>query len=263
MINLSLAGKTAIVCGSSQGIGKAAAMELAALGANIILIARNLSALELVREKLPTEEGQKHYALSADFDHPEELKGKVDKFLEKIHEIHILVNNTGGPTPGPAIDAHEDEFRIAFNRHLICNQIMVQAVLPKMKSGGYGRIINVISTSVKQPIPNLGVSNTVRGAVANWSKTLSLELGKFGITVNNVLPGSTSTGRLEAIITGNANKKQLSTKDVEAAMLKEVPIGRFATPEEIAYAIAFLASPAAAYINGINLPVDGGRTASL
>ena len=263
MINLSLNGKTAIVCGSSQGIGKAAAMELAALGANVILIARNLSALELVREKLPTEQGQKHYTIAADFDHPEELKERVNKFLEKIHEIHILVNNTGGPAPGPAIEAHEDEFRIAFNRHLICNQIMVQAVLPKMKATGYGRIINVISTSVKQPIPNLGVSNTIRAAVANWAKTLSLELGKYGITVNNVLPGSTSTGRLEAIIANNADKKHSSTDEVEATMRKEVPVGRFAAPEEIAYAIAFLASPAAAYINGINLPVDGGRTASL
>jgi len=263
MINLNLKGKTAIVCGSSQGIGKAAAMEMAALGANIILVARNLSALELVKEQLPTAEGQVHYAIAADFDHPEDLKNKINLFLEKIHEVHILVNNTGGPNPGPANEAHEDEFRIAFNRHLICNQIMVQAVLPKMKAEGYGRIINVISTSVKQPIPNLGVSNTVRGAVANWAKTLSLELAKFGITVNNVLPGSTSTARLEGIINNNAEKRHLSTDDVIANMKKEVPAGRFAAPEEIAYAIAFLASPAASYINGINLPVDGGRTASL
>jgi len=263
MINLNLTGKTAIVCGSSQGIGKAAAMELAALGANVILIARNLSALELVKEQLPIEEGQVHYAMAADFDHPEELKEKVNKFLEKIHGIHILVNNSGGPAPGPANEATEDEFRIAFNRHLICNQVMVQAVLPKMKAGGYGRIINVISTSVKQPIPNLGVSNTIRAAVANWAKTLSLELAKFGITVNNVLPGSTSTARLEGIINSNADKKHLTIDEVEESMRKEVPAGRFAAHEEIAYAIAFLASPAASYINGINLPVDGGRTASL
>ena len=263
MINLSLKGKTAIVCGSSQGIGRAAAIELAALGANIILVARNISALELVKEQLPSEEGQNHYAIAADFDHPEHLKEVVNKFLEKIHEIDILVNNTGGPNPGPANEATEDEFRIAFNRHLICNQVMVQAVLPKMKVGGYGRIINVISTSVKQPIANLGVSNTVRAAVANWAKTLSLELAKYGITVNNILPGSTSTARLQGIINSNADKRHLSIDEVEEAMRKEVPAGRFASPEEIAYAIAFLASPSAAYINGINLPVDGGRTASL
>jgi len=263
MINLDLTGKTAIVCGSSQGIGRAAAVELATLGANIILVARNAGALELVRDQLPVAEGQKHAVIAADFDHPEDLKQKVNQYLEKVHEVHILVNNSGGPNPGPANSAHEDEFRIAFNRHLICNQIMMQAVLPKMKAVGYGRIINVISTSVKQPIPNLGVSNTIRAAVGHWAKTLSLELAKFGITVNNVLPGATYTGRLQAIISTNAQKKQVEPDDAEKEMLKEIPTGRFAAPEEIAYAIAFLASPAASYINGINLPVDGGRTASL
>ena len=263
MIDLNLSGKTAIVCGSSQGIGKAAAIELATLGASIILIARNADALELVREKLPVKSSQVHHILSADFDHPEELKTKLNYFLEKIHEVHILVNNTGGPAPGPANEAHEDEFRIAFNRHLVCNQILVQAVLPKMKAIGYGRIINIISTSVKQPIPNLGVSNTIRAAVANWAKTLAGELARYGITVNNILPGATNTGRLQSIIATNAGKKQVEPEVAEKEMLKEIPAGRFATPEEIAYAIAFLASPAAAYINGINLPVDGGRTASL
>jgi len=263
MIDLNLSGKTAIVCGSSQGIGRAAAMELAALGANIILIARNGDALKLVSEQLPATDSQKHRYLAADFDHPEELKIKLHSFLEKIHEVHILVNNTGGPAPGPANEAHEDEFRIAFNRHLICNHILMQAVLPKMKAEGYGRIINVISTSVKQPIPNLGVSNTIRAAVANWAKTLAGELGKYGITVNNVLPGATYTGRLQSIISNNANKKHIELDDAEKDMLKEIPAGRFAAPEEVAYAIAFLASPSAGYINGINIPVDGGRTANL
>jgi 3-oxoacyl-[acyl-carrier protein] reductase len=263
MINLDLSGKTAIVCGSSQGIGRAAAMELAALGANIILIARNPDALQLVRDQLPAVKGQKHDFLAADFTHPEELKKKLEQHLAKVHAVHILVNNTGGPAPGPASDAKEDEFRIAFNQHLVCNHILVQAVLPMMKSGGYGRIINVISTSVKQPIPNLGVSNTIRAAVANWSKTLSLELARFGITVNNVLPGATYTGRLQSIIANKASKKEIEPDEAEKEMLREIPAGRFASPEEVAYAIAFLASPAAAYINGINVPVDGGRTACL
>jgi 3-oxoacyl-[acyl-carrier protein] reductase len=263
MIDLNLTGKTAIVGGSSQGIGRATACELATLGANVILIARNADALELVREQLPTDKGQVHQILAADYSKPEELKQKVQKFLEKVHEVHILVNNTGGPAPGPANEANEDEFLNAFNQHLICNHIMMQAVLPKMKAIGYGRIINVISTSVKQPIPNLGVSNTIRASVANWSKTLSLELAKFGITVNNVLPGATYTGRLQSIISNKADKKNIQLDEAEEEMLKEIPAGRFATPEEVAYAICFLASPAAAYINGINMPVDGGRTASL
>lgn len=252
-----------MVCGSTQGIGRATAQELAELGASIILVARNEGALQQVRDELPTDKGQKHHIIAADFSHPDELKLKVNAFLANFKEMHILVNNTGGPAPGPASDAHEDEFLQAFNQHLICNHIMVQAVLPFMKNAGYGRIINVISTSVKQPIPNLGVSNTIRAAVANWSKTLSQELGKFGITVNNVLPGATYTGRLQTIIGNNANKKQQSTDEAEAHMLKEIPVGRFAEPQELAWAIAFLASPAAGYISGINLPVDGGRTLSL
>jgi 3-oxoacyl-[acyl-carrier protein] reductase len=263
MIDLNLTGKTAIVCGSSQGIGRAAAMELADLGAKVILIARNPDALKLVKEQLSVSKGQKHDFLAADFTHPDDLKKKLEQYLEKVHAVHILVNNTGGPPPGPASEAREDEFRIAFNQHLICNHILVQAVMPMMKAGGYGRIINVISTSVKQPIPNLGVSNTIRAAVANWSKTLSLELAKFGITVNNVLPGATYTGRLQSIIANKANKKEIELDEAEKEMLKEIPAGRFASPEEVAYAIGFLASPAAAYINGINVPVDGGRTGNL
>ncbi|RYD78724.1 MAG: SDR family oxidoreductase, partial [Sphingobacteriales bacterium] len=176
---------------------------------------------------------------------------------------HILINNTGGPAPGPASEATEEQFLNAFNQHLICNHILVQSLLPGMKQEGYGRIINIISTSVKQPIPGLGVSNTIRAAVANWSKTLSLEVAKFGITVNNVLPGATYTGRLQSIIQNKSSKTALPLDEVEQEMMKEIPVGRFALPEEVANAVAFLASPAAAYINGINLPVDGGRTASL
>lgn len=262
-MNLDLSGKTALVGGSSQGIGRAAAMELAELGANVVLLARNEQALELVKAELPAKAGQKHEVLAADFSAPEEVKKKVTTFLDKGRSIHILVNNTGGPTPGPASAAREEEFIAAFEQHLICNHILMQAVVPGMKEANYGRIINVISTSVKQPIPNLGVSNTIRAAVANWSKTLSLELAPFGITVNNVLPGATYTGRLQSIIANRANKAQTELDEVEKHMLKEIPAGRFAAPEEVAYAIAFLASPAAGYINGINLPVDGGRTSNL
>jgi 3-oxoacyl-[acyl-carrier protein] reductase len=262
-MDLSLKGKTAFVSGGSQGIGRASAMELAALGASVIVAARNEAALRKVVESLPTSEGQKHDILAADFSKPEELKQKVNELMEHRHTIHILVNNTGGPAPGPANAAHTDEFLAAFNQHLICNHILMQALLPGMKAAHYGRIINVISTSVKQPIPNLGVSNTIRAAVANWSKTLSLELAPFGITVNNVLPGATNTDRLKGIIDNRSAKDQVEKQKVEAAMLHEIPAGRFADPSEVANAIAFLASPAASYINGINVPVDGGRTGNL
>jgi 3-oxoacyl-[acyl-carrier protein] reductase len=261
-MNLDLTGKKAVVCGSTQGIGFAAAKELAALGATVYLMARNADKLKEVRAALPTPSGQQHDIIVADFAHTTEVETAIQNFASQ-HDVHILINNTGGPNPGPAIDADIEAFRIAFNAHLINNQILAKALVPGMKKNGYGRIINVISTSVKQPLPNLGVSNTIRGAVASWAKTLAMELGAFNITVNNVLPGATETGRLEQIIGNKANKMGVDANEVKHEMENEVPMKRLGKPEEIAAAIAFLASPAASYINGINVPVDGGRTLSL
>jgi 3-oxoacyl-[acyl-carrier protein] reductase len=262
-MNLSLSNKTALVCGSTQGIGKATALELASLGANIILLARNEDKLKATLTELDSSQGQKHGFLVADFSNPSELKATIQKFIQAGNKIHILINNSGGPKGGAIKDAAPEEFLLAFNQHLICNHILVQAIYPVMKEEGYGRIINVISTSVKQPLPNLGVSNTIRGAVANWSKTLANELGGFGITVNNVLPGATNTARLQSIAQIKADQFNETVEDVFIEMASETPLKRIAQPEEIAAAIAFLASPAAAYINGINVPVDGGRTKSL
>jgi 3-oxoacyl-[acyl-carrier protein] reductase len=261
-MNLDLIGKTAVVCGSTQGIGRAAAHELASLGARVILVARDEEKLKKGITELPSAHSQRHGYLVADFAHPQSVEEAIASFVQH-DSAQILVNNTGGPNPGPAIEASIDAFRQAFNAHLICNQLLAQALVPGMKEAGYGRIINVISTSVKQPLPNLGVSNTIRGAVANWSKTLAMELGRFNITVNNVLPGATQTGRLEQIIQNKASKAGVEAASVAHEMAEEVPMKRLAKPEEIANAIAFLASPAASYINGINVPVDGGRTLCL
>lgn len=261
-MDLSLIGKNAVVCGSTQGIGFASATELAKLGANVTLVARNEEKLKDALQQLDTSSKQVHSYLAADFSNPTELKSKIEKAATQKN-FHVLVNNTGGPPAGQAIDANTDEFLQAFNNHLICNQIMVQAMVEGMKKEGYGRIINIISTSVKMPLKGLGVSNTIRGAVANWSKTLANELGQFNITVNNVLPGATNTVRLQSIIENKAAKTGKAVAEVEAEMQKEVPMKRFAKPEEIANAVAFLASPAASYINGINVPVDGGRTGCL
>jgi 3-oxoacyl-[acyl-carrier protein] reductase len=261
-MNLDLSGKTALVCGSTQGIGKATAIELSKMGANVQLLARNEEKLKAVQAELDTAKGQTHGYLVADFSKAEELKSKLDSYLSD-KAIHILVNNTGGPPGGPVNLAAVEEFRIAFNMHLVCNHILVQAVRDKMKEAGYGRIINVISTSVKQPLDGLGVSNTIRGAVANWSKTLANELGQFNITVNNVLPGATNTVRLKSIIENKAEKTGRPAADILKDMSNASPMKRIAEAEEIANAIAFLASPAASYINGINVPVDGGRTKSL
>lgn len=261
-MNLDLSGKTAVVCGSTQGIGKASAIELALLGANVTLVARNEEALKATIKQLPSTSGQTHRYLIADFQFPDQVKKVIHEFVA-THDVHVLVNNTGGPPAGLAIDAEPEAFLSAFNSHLICNQIMTQAVVPSMKKAGYGRIINIISTSVKIPLRGLGVSNTIRGAVANWSKTLSVELGSFGITVNNVLPGTTMTGRLESIMKNKAEKTGKTYEEVKNEMIAEVPAGRISEPHEVAAAVAFLASPAAGYINGINVPVDGGRTGSL
>lgn len=261
-MNVDLKGKRAVVCGSTQGIGKAAAIELSLLGAEIVLIARNEKKLKATAEELETHTGRKHHFIVGDFSEPEKLKVLAEAFA-KENRVHILVNNTGGPPPGPAIEASPEDFLKAFSAHLICNQVLTQAFVPGMKAAQYGRIINIISTSVKVPIRGLGVSNTIRGAVANWSKTLATELGPFGITVNNVLPGSIMTGRHESVVKEKAVKSGTSVEQVTKQMITEIPAGRIGETYEIGAAIAFLATPAASYINGINLPVDGGRTGSL
>lgn len=261
-MNLNINNKNALICGSTSGIGKASAMELASLGANITLVARNEDKLNQVLSELPSEDGQEHRYLIADFGNPDSLKQTLSKDL-KNRNYHILINNTGGPKGGPIFNAELSEFVNTFKQHLLCNHVLVQAVVPGMKKEGYGRIINIISTSVKQPIEGLGVSNTIRGAVASWSKTLATELGPFGITVNNILPGATATERLSEIMINVGKKLGKSAEETEAFMKSIIPAKRFAQPEEIAFAIAFLASEAASYINGINLPIDGGRTKSL
>jgi 3-oxoacyl-[acyl-carrier protein] reductase len=258
-MDLSLSGKVAVVCGSTQGIGKAIATELSKLGAGIVLVARNESSLKDTVNELASDKGQVHQYIIADFSKPDDLKKAVNDFAAK-NEVHILVNNTGGPPAGPITEATTDAFLAAYNSHLICNHILVQAFLPSMKRNNYGRIINVISTSVRQPLKGLGVSNTTRAAVAGWAKTLSYEVAKFGITVNNVLPGATKTVRLEAIISGKAEKTKTEIEEIEKEMLDEIPAGRFGKAEEIAAMAAFLATPAAAYINGQSIAVDGGRT---
>lgn len=262
-MTLNFKGKRAVVCGSTDGIGKATALGLAENGMAVTLIARNKIKLETVLSELNKDAGQEHNYLIADFDQPEELSRVINEYASNIDSVEVLINNSGGPAGGKAIDAELDEFHLAFNRHLICNQILAKALVPKMKQAGYGRIINIISTSVKSPLSGLGVSNTIRGAVANWAKTLANELGEFGITVNNVLPGATMTGRLESIIESKSKKSGRSIEEVSNAMLNEIPAKRFAAPEEVADAVCFLASPNAGYINGINLPVDGGRLSCL
>lgn len=256
----SLKGKSALVCGATQGIGRAAAVELATRGADVTVFARDRETLDKVVALLPSGS---HRTLVADFSDNEAVRSAAVAHAAAHGPVHILVNNTGGPPSGAVAEAEPELFLAAFRAHLVNNHILAQALIPRMREAGYGRIVNIVSTSVREPIAGLGVSNTVRAAVAGWAKTLAGEVARFGITVNNVLPGFTKTQRLETIIASRAKAAGKSPDEIAREMAALVPTGRFAEAWEVAAAIGFLASPAAAYITGVSLPVDGGRIAAI
>jgi 3-oxoacyl-[acyl-carrier protein] reductase len=261
-MDISIHNKIALVCGSSQGIGLAAARELAFNGATCILMARNPEALQQAVNGLAKQAGQQHHWVAVDFSDPLAVEEQIKKIVRE-QRVVILVNNTGGPKAGPILDASAEAFEGAFRQHLVCNQILTRAVVPGMREAGYGRIINIISTSVKTPLANLGVSNTIRLAVASWAKTLANEIGRYNITVNNILPGLTETQRLDDLMEIAASSMNKELAFVKEQLKETIPMKRFGKPEEIAQVIAFLASPAASYVNGTNIAVDGGRTPAL
>lgn len=261
-MKISLENRHAVVCGSTQGIGLAIAHALAGLGATCILLARNADKLRQAASTLPHTHGQRHHYEVADFSDLDAVGRAINRIIE-TYTVEILVNNTGGPQPEPLEEASIATFEHAFRQHVLCNQQLVNAVLPAMKAKRYGRIINIISTSVKTPLPNLGVSNTIRGAVASWAKTLANEVGKYGITVNNILPGSTHTARLMQLLERAAAHQNKSLTGVMEEMEKSIPLGRIGRPEEIAQVAAFLASPAASYVTGTSIRVDGGKTPAI
>lgn len=266
-MDLNLSGKRAVVCGGSQGIGLASAVELARLGASCVLLSRDAAKLAAAAATLPATKDQKHSFVVADLGDAVSVKAAAATVLASgvltSGGVHILINNTGGPPAGSALDATPDQLAAAFTAHVVSAQILVQAFAPGMKAAAYGRIINITSTSVKQPIAGLGISNIVRAAVANWAKSLSQELGGFGVTVNNILPGYTATERLASLVQHRAGARGVPPTEIEREWIATIPAGRLGRPEEIAAAVAFLASPAAAFINGVNLPVDGGRLGTL
>jgi 3-oxoacyl-[acyl-carrier protein] reductase len=255
---LNLEKKTALICGASKGIGEAVAKKFSELNANTILLARSEDKLITLTNSLKNSK-----YISIDISDRNLLKEKITNLINDIGTIDILINNTGGPKAGLISEALDIDFLDAFNNHLLVNSLLSQMLIPNMKKNNYGRIINIISTSVKIPIPNLGVSNTIRAAVASWAKTLSNEVAQYGITVNNVLPGYTDTERLSVLIENASKKSNKSIDEIKNEWINSVPAKRFANPIEVANAVAFLASEQASYINGINLPVDGGRTGCL
>lgn len=259
--DLPLHGKHAFVCGATQGIGYASAKALAAAGATVTVCGRNDQGLVKAVEDLPRPAQQKHWSCLVDFASWKDVHLAAETHLKSAGPVHILVNNTGGPAAGLAIDARLEDFQRAFEMHILCSQTLVQVFAPGMRQAGYGRIINITSTSVVTPIRGLGVSNTIRAAMANWGRTLAVELAPFGITVNTILPGYTRTARLAALFDGRARRGGSTVAEVEADAIRTVPMGRIGQPEEIAAAVVFLAGPSASYITGVNLPVDGGRLA--
>lgn len=261
-MEINLKNKTAWVFGGSSGIGRSIALELANCGANIVLVSRNLSSLKKTRSELCIKMNQHHDILAIDMSDTNNLENLLLNYIKKT-EVDIVVNNSGGPSPGLAHSADIEDYSLAFRQHLISAQTICRIVTPSFKTKQFGRIINIISTSVKQPIPGLGVSNTIRGAVANWGKTLSSELGPFGITVNNILPGATQTERLNEIVEKKARKNNITKEEASQKMREEIPMKRFAQPKEVGFLVAFLSSDMAGYINGVNIPIDGGRTKSL
>lgn len=261
-MDLSLAGKHALVCGASGGIGRSTALALAAAGAEVTALARTESKLKALVGELKAAGAPAAHALALDLDDREALSDKVAAHLAAHGPCQILINNSGGPAGGPLLNATPEQFLGAFGRHVLAPHLLVQALLPGMKEAGYGRIVNVVSTSVREPIPGLGVSNTTRGAVAAWSKTLSRELPP-GVTINCVLPGFTDTERLSSLAAGKAERGGTTPDQVFAAWLSGVPEGRLAKPEETAGVIAFFCSPAGAFVRGVCLAVDGGRLNSI
>ena len=262
-MNINLTGKNALVCGASRGLGAATAIELAELGATVTLLARNEENLKSVLQKLSTSENQTHDFMVADFAKGETvLKPQITQLLAQKN-IHILINNTGGPSGGTMENASVTDFTTAFHNHLVISHLLVGWLKPGMLTDNYGRIINIVSTSVRQPIKGLAVSNVTRGAMASWAKTLSAELADTGITINNVLPGSTKTERLDELLVSRQKLYGMTAQESEQSLLDEIPFGRFATPEEIAGVVAFIASPAASYMTGTSIPVDGGKIKSI
>ena len=262
-MNIDLSGKRALICGSTSGIGLACARLMAAAGANVCLLGRSEKGLAAALAQLPALPGGPHSSILADLAQPDAAAAAVAKALDPARPFHILINNTGGPPAGSAIDADPAALLAAFNAQLLSAHALVRLLLPGFKASNYGRVINITSTSVKVPIPNLAISNIIRPAVAAWGKCLATELGPFGITVNNILPGYTATDRLDSIMKNRAAKQSISEDQVRKEIIAATPAGRFGQPDEIAAAALFLASPLAAYINGINLPIDGGRLGPL
>lgn len=256
-MKISLKGKKALIGGSSRGIGKAIAIQLAESGASVTLMARSTDKMKAITEKLPTSDNQNHHYLQVDFSDHTAFRSIIENYFETNH-VDILVNNTQGPEAGGALEKKVGDYQNAFDLLFKSVVLTTELALKHMQDQGWGRIINVASISVKEPLNYLALSNTIRAAVVTWGKSLSIDVAKDGITVNNVLTGYFDTERIAQLNAKKAEKMGVSETEVLRAMENNVPTKRIGKPKEYGYLVAFLASEKAAYINGANIPIDGG-----
>ncbi|UOY05167.1 SDR family oxidoreductase [Muricauda sp. SCSIO 64092] len=259
---IDLKGKRALVGGSSQGIGKAIAVQLAESGASVTLMARSGDKMESLIKNLPTDEGQEHHYLIVDFTKYQAYEAIISRFF-KENTVDILVNNTQGPEAGGALEKKVADYQNAFDLLFKSVVLTTQMALTHMQKQGWGRIINVASISVKEPLNYLALSNSIRAAVVTWAKSLAIDVAKDGITVNNILTGYFDTERIAQLNAKKAEKMGIGRAEVRKAMENSVPAQRIGKPEEYGYLVTFLASDKAAYINGTNIPIDGGLLKSL
>ncbi len=261
-MNISLEGKKALVGGSSAGIGKAIAIQLAKSGASVTIMSRSENKLKAIVADLPTDKGQKHQYIKVDFTNFDSFKNIISEYF-KSNSVDILVNNTQGPPAGSALDKSIDDYQAAFDLLFKTVVYTTELALEKMRANKFGRIINVSSVSVKEPLSYLVLSNSIRTAVTAWAKSLTMDVGPDNITINNTLTGYFNTERIEEIIRRKSAKTGISEADVRKTMESEVSVKRMGDPEEYANLVTFLASDLAGYISGINIPIDGGRLKSL
>ena len=257
-MDLGLTGKVALVAASSRGLGRAVAEELASEGAELILCARGENALEETRAEIARTSGSPPLAVAADLTDPKGVRRVTEAAFEAFERVDVLVTNTGGPPSGPFESHTPEAWRTAVAQNLESVLNLTRELLPEMRARGWGRIVNVTSIAVKQPVEGLILSNSVRAAVTGFARTLANEVARDGITVNNVMPGYTRTARLDWLAGQMAAREAIAPEDVFEIWAAEIPMGRVGTPKEFAALVAFLASERASYITGTSIPVDGG-----
>lgn len=262
-MDLGLKDTVAVVAASSQGLGKAIAMVLAQEGANLVMFARHADVLEGAAAEISAATGANVLAIPTDVSEPEGVNNVISAAVGRFGRIDILVNNAGGPPPGEFTKFDDAAWQKAFEVNLLSAVRLIRAALPHLKKSGRGRIINLTSTAVKQPIEGLILSNSIRAGVIGMAKTLATELAPDGITVNNIAPGRLSTGRVQRLDQAAATSQGISEEEVRNRNFAQIPVGRYGRPEELGYLAAFLASDKAAYITGTTIQVDGGMIKSL